>query len=96
MALIIAQVETPPPLPSPWPTLVGLMIPWLFLGMINGTILAVIAPRKGASAALWFFIGLIPVVGFYSAFILASRPDVAMLERLRQLEEASKPSGTLT
>ena len=96
MALIIAQAQTPPPLPSPWATLVGLMIPWLLFGVINGTIIAFIAPRKGASAALWFFIGLIPVVGFYSAFILASRPDVAMLERLRQLEEASKPSGTLT
>jgi hypothetical protein len=60
MALIIAQVETPPPLPSPWPTLLELMIPWLFLGMINGT-------------------------------ILASRPDVSVLERLRQLEEASNP-----
>jgi hypothetical protein len=96
MALIIAQAQTPPPLSSPWATLVGLMIPWLFLGVINGTILAVIAPRKGASAALWFFIGLIPLVGFYCAFILVSRPDVAMLERLRQLEEASKTSGTLT
>ena len=95
MTLIIAQAQTPPP-PSPWATLAGLLIPWLLFGVITGSILAVIAPRKGASAALWFFIGLIPVVGFYSAFILASRPDVAVLERLRQLEEASKPKSTLT
>jgi hypothetical protein len=51
MPLIIAQAETPPPLPSPWPTLVGLLIPWPFLGGIMGSILAVIAPRKGANAA---------------------------------------------
>jgi hypothetical protein len=90
MALIFAQADTPAPLPSPWLTLVGLLIPRLFLGVITGSSLAVMAPRKGASAALWFFVGLIPVVGFYSAFILASRPDVAVLERLRRLEEASK------
>jgi hypothetical protein len=90
MRFIIAQAETPPPLPSLWATLVELLIPWLFLGVITGSILAVMAPRKGASAALWFFVGLIPVVGFYSAFILASRPDAAVLERLRRLEEASK------
>jgi hypothetical protein len=83
MTLIIAQAQTSSPLPSPWATLVGLLIPWMFLGLIMGSILAVIAPRKGASAVLWFFIGLIPLVGFYSAFILASRPDVAVLERLR-------------
>ena len=51
---------------------------------------ASIARRKGSSAALWFFLGLIPIVGFYSAFVLVSRPDAAVLERLRQLEEHSK------
>jgi hypothetical protein len=95
MTLIIAQAGTSPP-PSPWPTLAALLIPWLCFGVITGSILAAIAPRKGASAALWFLIGMIPIVGFYSAFILASRPDVAVLERLRQLEEASKPRNTST
>jgi hypothetical protein len=90
MSPVIAQTEVPP---SPWPTLIGLLIPWLFLGLIMGSILAVIAPRKGARSVLWFFIGFIPLVGFYCAYILVSRTDVAVLERIRQLEEGSKVEG---
>ena len=87
MPPIIAQAELPP---SPWPTLIGLLIPWMFLGLIMGSILAVIAPRKGASAALWFFVGFIPAVGMYAAYVLVSRPDIAVLERIRKLEDLLK------
>ena len=90
MLSVIAQTEVAP---SPWPTLIGLLVPWLFLGLVMGSILATIAPRKGASSVLWFLIGFIPLVGFYCAYILVSRTDVAVLERIRQLEERLKVEG---
>ena len=89
MVSLIAQVSQQP-VPFTLFTLIGMFIPWAVLGSILGSILAVIAPRKGSSSALWFFLGFIPIVGFYSAFVLVSRTDVAVLDRLRQLEEQLK------
>ena len=84
MAVIIAQAQTPPP---PAPSAIAMLFPWLFLGLIMGSVLAMIAKRKGKNPALWFFLGIIPLVGFFLAFILASRPDAALLDRIRRLEE---------
>jgi hypothetical protein len=33
-----------------------------------GSVLATIAKRKGKNPALWFFLGFIPIVGFFLAF----------------------------
>ena len=82
-AVFIAQVQPAPPPPS----LIVAFIPWLFLGAIFGVVLATMAKRKGKNPVLWFFLGFIPLVGFYLAFILASRPDAALLERIRRLED---------
>jgi hypothetical protein len=60
-----------------------------------GAVLATIAPRKGKNPLLWFFLGFIPFVGFFLAFILASGPDAAVLNRLRHLEEQVS-GGTAT
>ena len=74
--------------------------PWLFLGLIIGSVRAAIAKRKGKNPLLWFFLGFIPVVGYFLAFVLASRPDVEVLNRIRRLEEqlavdpAKSGSGT--
>jgi hypothetical protein len=70
-----------------------MLFPWLFLGLIMGAVLGTIAKRKGKNPALWFFLGFIPLVGFFLAFILASRPDVALLDRIRRLEEQAASSG---
>jgi hypothetical protein len=93
MAVFIAQVQTPPP---PAPPLIAMLFPWLFLGLIMGSVLATMAKRKGKNPALWFLLGFIPIVGFYLAFILASRPDEALLDRIRRLEEqvASTPPNS--
>ena len=93
MVVLIAQAQTPPPSAPP---LIAMLFPWLFLGLIMGSVLAAIAKRKGKNPALWFFLGFIPVVGYFLAFILASRPDVALLDRIRRLEEqvASSPENT--
>jgi hypothetical protein len=90
MAFFIAQAQTPPP---PAPPLIAMLFPWLFPGLIMGSVLATMAKRKGNNPALWFFLGFIPLVGFFLAFILASRPDAALLDRIRRLEEqvASTP-----
>ena len=64
-----------------------MLFPWLFLGLIMGSVLATIAKRKGKNPALWCFLGFIPLVAFFLAFILASRPDAALLDRIRHLEE---------
>jgi hypothetical protein len=84
MVVLIAQAQTPPPRA---PTAIEMLFPWLFLGLIMGSVLAAIAKRKGKNPALWFFLGFIPVVGYFLAFLLASRPDVALLDRIRRLEE---------
>ena len=60
-----------------------------------GAVLATIAPRKGKNPFLWFSLGFIPLVGFFLAFILASRPDKGMLDRIRRLEEQVS-GGTAT
>jgi hypothetical protein len=84
ITIIIAQTQTgPPPALSP----IGILFPWLFLGLIMGSVLATMAPRKGKNPFLWFLLGFIPLVGYFLAFILASRPDKAMLDRIRGLEE---------
>jgi hypothetical protein len=93
MALFIAQAQTPPP---PAPPLIAMLFPWLFLGLIMGSVLAAIAKRKGKNPVLWFFLGFIPVVGYFLAFILASRPDVALLDRIRRLEEQVGSSAVNT
>ena len=64
-----------------------MLVPWLFLGVIMGSVLASMAKRKAKNPVLWFFLGFIPLVGFYLAFILASRPDAALLDRISRLEE---------
>jgi hypothetical protein len=61
-----------------------------------GSVLATMAKRKGKNPALWFLLGFIPVVGFYLAFILASRPDTALLDRIRHLEEKVGSSAANT
>jgi hypothetical protein len=93
MTIFIAQVETAPPSAPP---MVAMLFPWLFLGLIMGSVLATIAKRKGRNPFLWFFLGFIPVVGYFLAFVLASRPDVALLDRIRRLEEQlpASPGGT--
>jgi hypothetical protein len=93
MVVLIAQAQTPLPRA---PTAIEMLFPWLFLGLIMGSVLAALAKRKGKNPALWFFLGFIPVVGYFLAFILASRPDVALLDRIRRLEEqvASSPVNT--
>ena len=90
--MIIAQAQAAPPSAPP---LIGMLLPWLFLGLIMGVVLATMAPRKGKNPFLWFLLGFIPLVGYYLAFILASRPDKAMLDRIRQLEEEVS-GGTAT
>jgi len=90
--IVIAQTQTAPPPALP---LIGILFPWLFLGFIMGAVLATIAPRKAKNPLLWFLLGFIPVVGFFLAFILASRPDAAVLNRLRHLEEQVS-GGTAT
>jgi hypothetical protein len=84
MTVFIAQAQTAPPPPPP---VIAMLFPWLFLGLIMGSVLATIAKRKGKNPLLWFFLGFIPLVGFFLAFILASRPDAALLDRIRRLEE---------
>jgi len=42
--VIIAQAQSAPP---PAPSLIGVLFPWLFLGLIMGAVLATIAPTKG-------------------------------------------------
>jgi hypothetical protein len=76
--------------------MIAMLFPWLFLGLIMGLVLATIAKRKGKNPVLWFFLGFIPLVGFFLAFILASRPDAALVDRIRRLEEqvASGPRTT--
>lgn len=64
-----------------------MILPILFLGAILGTILAFMARRKGRNPFLWFFIGLIPLVGVFAALVLASRPDISLLKRLWALED---------
>ena len=93
MTYFIAQAETAP---LPAPPLIAMLFPWLFLGLIMGSVLATMAKRKGKNPLLWFLLGFIPLVGFYLAFVLASRPDVELLNRIRRLEEqlAVCPSGT--
>ena len=97
MTIFIAQAETAPP---PAPPMIAMLFPWLFLGLIMGSVLAAIAKRKGKNPLLWFFLGFIPVVGYFLAFVLASRPDVEVLNRIRRLEEqlavgpAKSGSGT--
>lgn len=83
MFVTIAQAA-PPPLPNP---IVALFCPWFFFGVIFGVILGFMARRKGRNPFLWFAIGLIPVAGIFAAFVLASRPDIDLLERLWALEE---------
>jgi hypothetical protein len=84
LTVLIGETQTPAPPPAP---LIALLFPWLFLGLIMGSVLATMAKRKGKNPLLWFFLGFIPVVGFFLAFVLASRPDVALLDRIRRLEE---------
>ena len=84
MSVFVAQAETAPP---PAPPVIAMLFPWLFLGLIMGLILATMAKRKGKNALLWFFLGFIPPVGFFLAFVLASRPDVELLNRIRRLED---------
>jgi len=55
MAVIIAQAQTPPP---PAPSAIAMLFPWLFLGLIMGSVLATIAKRKGKNPGLWCFLGL--------------------------------------
>jgi len=89
----MAQAQTTP---SPAPPTIAMLFPWLFLGLILGTVLATIAKRKGKNPVLWFFLGFIPLVGFFFAFILASRPDAALLDRVRRLEEQVASSAANT
>jgi hypothetical protein len=97
MIVFIAQAQTAAPRA---PTLIEMLFPWLFLGLIMGSVLAAIAKRKGKNPLVWFFLGFIPLVGYFLAFILASRPDVEVLNRIRRLEEqlavgpAKSGSGT--
>jgi hypothetical protein len=93
MTVFIAQAQTAPP---PAPPMIAMLFPWLFLGLIMGSVLATIARRKGKNPVLWFFLGFIPLVGFFLAFILASRPDAALVDRIRRLEEqvASRAPNT--
>ena len=93
LTVFIAQVQTPPPLA---PTAIEMLLPWLFLGLIMGLVLATIAKRKGKNPVLWFFLGFIPVVGYFLAFIIASRPDAALLDRIRRLEEQVASSAADT
>jgi len=69
------------------------LFPWLPLGFIMGSVLAVMAPRKGKNASLWFLLGFIPVVGFFAALVLASRPDITLVQRIARLEEQLKTSS---
>jgi hypothetical protein len=73
-----------------------MLFPWLFLGLIMGSVLATMAKRKGKNPALWFLLGFIPLVGYYLASILASRPDAALLDRIRRLEEKVESSAVNT
>ena len=84
MTIFIAQAQTAPPRA---PSMIEMLFPWLFLGLIMGSVLATIAKRKGKNPLLWFFLGFIPVVGYFLAFVLASCPDVELLNRIRRLEE---------
>ena len=93
MAVFIAQAQTPP---SPAPPGLAMLFPWLFLGLIMGSVLATMAKRKGKNPVLWFFLGFIPIVGYFLAFILASRPDTALLDRIRRLEEQVAASAANT
>lgn len=67
--------------------MIAMLVPWLFLGLMMGSVLAAIAKRKGKNPLLWFFLGFIPLVGYFLAFVLASRPDAEVLDRIRRLEE---------
>ena len=80
----IAQAQTAPP---PAPPMIAMLFPWLFLGLIMGLVLATMAKRKGKNPLLWFILGFIPLVGFFLAFVLASHPDVELLNRIRRLEQ---------
>jgi hypothetical protein len=82
--MILAQATQIPP---PAPSVLGMLLPWLFLGPTLGIILALMARRKGRNPILWFFVGFTPLVGFFAALVLASRPDVSLLKRLWALED---------
>jgi hypothetical protein len=84
LTVLIAQVESPPP---PAPGLIAVLVPWLLCGLIMGPVMATIAKRKGKSRLLWFFLAFIPIAGVFLAFILASRPDIALLDRIQRLED---------
>jgi len=84
--VIIAQAQSaPPPAPSPV----------AFSWFDHGRCFSDHSPRKGKNPFLWFSLGFIPLVGFFLAFILASRPDKGMLDRIRRLEEQVS-GGTAT
>ena len=68
------------------------LFPWLPFGLIMGSVLAVMAPRKGRNALVWFLLGFIPLVGFFAALVLASRPDIVLVQRITRLEEQLKSS----
>jgi hypothetical protein len=90
-AVFVAQAQTPPPAPP----MIAMLFPWLFLGLILGSVLATIAKRKGIPYC-GFFSDFIPLVGFFLAFVLASRPDAAVLDRIRRLEEQVASSAAKT
>jgi hypothetical protein len=83
VALLAQAIHTPPPAPGA----LGMLLPFLVLGTVFGTTLAVIAHRKGSNPFVWFFLGLIPMVGFFAALVLVSRPDLALLKRIWVLED---------
>ena len=84
MFLTIAQATQ---VASPAPNLFAMFFPLAFLGTILGIVLAFMARRKGRNPFLWFVIGLIPFVGVFAALVLASRPDISLLNRLWALED---------
>jgi hypothetical protein len=83
-ALLIAQLDSSPPPP---PGLIAMLVPWLVTGLILGPVMATMAKRKGKRQLLWFFLAFIPIAGVLLAFILASRPDIALLDRIQRLED---------
>jgi hypothetical protein len=81
----VGETSAPPP-----PDWMPFLFPWLPLGFVMGSVLAVMATRKGRNPSLWFLLGFIPIVGFFAALVLASRPDAALLQRIGRLEEKLK------
>lgn len=60
-------------------------IPLLIIGCIFGVFYMKIADRKGRSKTLWFLTGFVPLWNILGGFWLASLPEKAILDEVKDL-----------